>query len=198
MFGSLSPFDTSRLFGLSSPCGLSGPPIPPILFGPFGPPDPSSCQVGSVCLCLRAHSSHLGCRVRPIWLGRWASSVCLGRQASLTHVCHQARPVRVGLDQPVWGLPDSSRSWGLSNLFVSWGRLDPSGSCSRSSLSWLSSLLGLFGVESRVWGWVRRISSFTYFESIWISTNLVNWNTSKKCLYFKYFLIFLSKQSILL
>ena len=36
-----------------------------------------------------------------------------------------------------------------------------------------------------MWGWVRRISNSTYFEGIWISTNLANWNPSKKMLAFE-------------
>ena len=32
---------------------------------------------------------------------------------------------------------------------------------------------------SLVWGWVRRISNSTFFEDIWIPSNLTNWNTSK-------------------
>jgi len=71
-----------------------------------------------------------------------------------------------------------------------------------SDLSWSSSPSGSSYPfdnstrEYRMWGWVRRISNFTYFEGIWIFTNLANWNPSKKCLHLKCFLIFVSKQSI--
>jgi len=63
---------------------------------------------------------------------------------------------------------------------------------------WIVNLVCVIGPtrESRIWGWLRRISNSTYYESIWISTNLANWNPSKKCLHLKYFLISVSKQSI--
>ena len=106
-------------------------------------------------------------------------------------------------------LPDPFVSLALPDLPGSSGHSDPYWSSSPPSLSGSSchrldsssqpmdwDKLTILLEMSRVWGWVRRISNFTYFDGIWISTNLTNWNTSKKCLHFKFFSISLSKQRI--
>ena len=90
----------------------------------------------------------------------------------------------------------SSSPFGSSNPSWSSNPFHPSWSSSLPILSRSSYLFDNSTRESRMWGWVRLISNSTYFEGIWISTNLANWNPSKKCLHLKCFLISLSKQSI--
>ena len=191
-----SPFGSPGPFGSWVPLDLFVSSSQSSMFGSSGRPthlchqDCPTRFICSVCsnrLCCWASSNLFGLSGLPSLYGSssppnsFASTnlVSLGHRACLDRVGRRAaRPVRlIGPTRFVYVVRPTRLVWFVESTYFL-GQID---NCTR---------------ESRVWGWMRRISNSTYFEGIWICTNLANWNPSKKCLRLKLFLISLSKQSI--